>query len=85
MPRLVDGHVVVLLDATYLGGELVALDGFDGTPLWSWDTERRENPCETAGTSLAVAGSVAALVVSCHGRPDADLVIALSVADGRQR
>jgi outer membrane protein assembly factor BamB len=85
MPRLVADHDVVLLDATYLGGELVALDGFDGTPLWRWDTERRENPCETAGTSLAVAGSVAALVVSCHGRPDADLVIALSVADGRQR
>ncbi len=85
MPRLVDGHEVVLLDATYLGGELVALDGSDGTPLWSWDTGRREDPCETADTSAAVAGSVVALVVSCHGRPDADLVIALSVADGRQR
>ncbi|MEU7744152.1 PQQ-binding-like beta-propeller repeat protein [Nonomuraea sp. NPDC049158] len=85
LPRLVAGGDVLLLDNTALGGELVALHPRDGRPLWRWDTAKLENGCREVATAVAVAGPVAALLAGCRGRPEADMVIALSTADGRQR
>ncbi|MFG1956363.1 PQQ-binding-like beta-propeller repeat protein [Nonomuraea sp. NPDC049028] len=85
LPRLVDGGEVLLLDNTALGGELVALNRRDGLPLWRWSTAKLENGCREVATAVAVAGPVAALLAGCRGRPEADMVIALSTTDGRQR